>query len=152
MPGWMKLSSLCEPDEIAYQGWHEFTYSLLPHAGGWRESNVIQEAYALNDSLMAPLVPANPQGDLSDAYAWAKINTDHVILETVKKAEDENAWIVRVYECKQYRSNAVTITFTRSIRKAVECNLLEEDQAAVSYHDNQLTFAVKPFEIKTFKI
>jgi alpha-mannosidase len=141
-----------EPDETADQGHHEFTYSLLPHAGTWRESDVIQEAYALNDSLMAQLVPANTQGDLPTAYAWAKVDTNHVVLETVKKAEDENAWIVRVYECKQYRSNAVTITFGQSITKAVECNLLEEDEAPVSYQGHQLAFAVRPFDIKTFKI
>jgi alpha-mannosidase len=141
-----------EPDETADQGRHEFTYSLLPHAGTWRESNVIQEAYALNDPLMARLVPANPQGDLPSAQAWAEVDTEHVILETVKKAEDENAWIVRVYECKQYRSNAVAIRFGRPIRKAVECNLLEEDETPVAYQGDQLTFAVNPFEIKTFKI
>lgn len=82
-----------------------------------------------------------------DAYAGTEVNSDHVILETVKKAEDERAWIVRVYECKQYRSNAVTITFGQPITRAVECNLLEED-----FHGNQLTFAVRPFESKTFKI
>jgi alpha-mannosidase len=141
-----------EPDATADQGLHEFTYSLLPHSGSWSESDVIQEAYALNDLLMTWLIPTNLQGDLPAAYAWAELDTDHVILETVKKAEDENAWIVRLYECKQYRSNAVTITFGQTIVKAVECNLLEEDDATVSYHDNQLTFTVKPFEIKTFKI
>lgn len=141
-----------EPDETADQGWHEFTYSLLPHAGTWRESDVIQEAYALNDPFLAQLAPANPQGDLPAAYAWAEVDTDHVILETVKKAEDEHVWIVRVYECKQYRSDAVTIRFGQAIRKAVECNLLEEDEAPVTYQGNHLTFAIKPFEIKTFKI
>jgi alpha-mannosidase len=141
-----------EPDPTADQGWHEFTYSLLPHAGTWREGDVIQEAYALNDPLRTRLIPANPRGDLPSAYAWAEVNTDHVLLETVKKAEDENAWIVRVYECKQYRSNAVTIIFGGPLRKAMECNLLEEDETPVDYRDNQLTFAVKPFEIKTFKI
>jgi alpha-mannosidase len=141
-----------EPDETADQGWYEFTYSLLPHAGAWRESEVIHEAYAINDPLMARLVPANPQGNLPAAYAWAEVDTDHVVLETVKKAEDENAWIVRVYECKQYRSNAVTITFGQRLRKAVECNLLEEAETPVAYQDNHLTFPVKPFEIKTFKV
>ena len=80
------------------------------------------------------------------------MDTDHVVLETVKKSEDENAWIVRVYECKQYRSNAVTITFGQRLRKAVECNLLEEAETPVAYQDNHLTFPVKPFEIKTFKV
>lgn len=141
-----------DPDETADQDQHEFTYSLLPHAGTWRDSDVIPEAYALNDPLMARQVPANPRGDLPAVHAWAEIDTDHVILETVKKAEDEIAWIVRVFECKQYRSNAVTITFGQPIRKVVECNLLEEDETPVAYQDNHLVFAVKPFEIKTFKI
>lgn len=143
-----------EPDETADQGRHEFTYSLLPHAGHWRASDVIQEAYALNDPLMARLVSGshNQFGDLPWTYAWAEVDTDHVVLETIKKAEDENAWIVRLYECKQYRSNAVAITFGQSIRKAVECNLLEEEETPVAHQEDKLTFPIKPFEIKTFKI
>ena len=97
-------------------------------------------------------MPSTTQGNLPASYGWAEVDTDHVILETVKKAEDENAWIVRVYECKQYRSNAVTLTFGQPIRKAVECNLLEEEETPVAFQNKQLTFAVKPFEIKTFKI
>ena len=141
-----------DPDETADQGQHEFTYSLLPHAGTWRESDVIPEAYALNDPLMSRVVQANPQGDLPAAHAWAEVDTDHVVLETVKKAEDENAWIVRVYECKQYRNNAVTITFGQPIRKAVECNLLEEEESPVKYRGSEVIFSLNPFEIKTFKI
>ena len=80
------------------------------------------------------------------------VETDHVILETVKKAEDENAWIVRLYECKQYRNNAVTITFGQPVRRAVECNLLEEDETSTVYQGHRITFAICPFEIKTFKI
>jgi alpha-mannosidase len=141
-----------EPDATADQGWHEFTYSLLPHSGTWRDSDVIQEAYNLNDPLMARLVSANPSGELQAAYTWASLNTEHVVLETVKKAEDDNAWIVRLYECKQYRSNAVTISFGKPIKKAVETNLLEEEKASITHHGSQMTFAIKPFEIKTFKI
>jgi alpha-mannosidase len=141
-----------EPDQTADQGWHEFTYGLLPHAGTWRESDVIQEAYALNDPLMARAIPAHPHGNLPSAYAWAEVEADHVVLETVKQAEDDEAWIVRVYECKQYRSSAVSIRFGQPIRRAVECNLLEEEESLAAVQDHRLTFAVRPFEIKTFKI
>jgi alpha-mannosidase len=140
------------PDPTADQGRHEFIYSLLPHAGKWQDSDVIREAYALNDPLMLWLVPPNPGGDLPVDHSWASVEPDHVILETVKKAEDENAWILRVYESKQYRSNTVKITFGQPIERAVETNLLEEEEAYVTYHKNQLTFAIKPFEIKTFKL
>ena len=93
-----------------------------------------------------------PHGDLPATYPWADAGTDHVILEIVEKAADESAWIVRVYECKQYRSNAVTINLRKPMRKAVACNLLEEDERPVAYQSLLLTFAIKPFEIKTKKI
>src|SRR5215216_4133890 len=35
-----------EPDEMADQGWYQFTYSLLPHSRTYRDSEVIHEAYA----------------------------------------------------------------------------------------------------------
>ena len=141
-----------DPDPTADQGRHEFTYSLLPHAGTWRESDVIQEAYSLNDPLIAYLIPAQPSAVLPSTYTWAEVDPDNVVIETVKKAEDDDAWIVRVYECKQYRSNTVTITLGQTINRAVECNLLEEEENPVTYQGNQLRFAIKPFEIKTFKI
>jgi alpha-mannosidase len=97
-------------------------------------------------------VPANPSGDLPPAYAWASVSTDHVVLETVKKAEDEDAWIVRLYESRQYRSNVVNLTLGQSIKKAVETNLMEEEQGLVAHQGNQITFAVKPFEIKKFNV
>jgi alpha-mannosidase len=141
-----------EPDPTADQGRHEFTYSLLPHAGTWHESDVIEEAYALNDPLLACPLSANPQGDLPVAYSWAGVDSGHVILETVKKAEDETAWIVRAYECKQARNNAVSIRFGQPVNRAVECNLLEEEETQVDHEGHQLRFSIKPFEIKTFKI
>jgi alpha-mannosidase len=118
-----------------------------------RQSERLYHDADLNDPLIARPVLANPRGTPPAAYAWAEVDTDHhVVLETVKKAEDENAWIVRVYEGKQYRSNRVKIIFGQPILKAVECNLLEEDETPVAYQGTQLIFAVKPFEIKTFKI
>jgi alpha-mannosidase len=59
---------------------------------------------------------------------------------------------VRVYECKQFRSEAVTLTFGRPLRRAVACNLIEEEEIDVAYEGQQLTFAIGPFEIKSFKI
>ena len=77
---------------------------------------------------------------------------DHVILETVKKAEDGDAWIVRVYEYKQRHNKSVHLDFNSAIRSAVECNLIEEGETDVYFQDKRLTFSIKPYEIKTFKI
>ena len=94
----------------------------------------------------------NPYGALPRAYAFAALseNDRHIILETIKQAEDGDGWIVRLYEYMNCRSSASSLTFGHPIRKAVKCNLLEE--AAANYEDNRLIFPIKPCEIKTFRV
>ncbi len=41
------------PDPHADEGHHEFTYSLYPHAGGWREALTVRQGYELNYKLLA---------------------------------------------------------------------------------------------------
>jgi alpha-mannosidase len=36
--------------------------------------------------------------------------------------------------------------------KAVECNLVEEDEQPVEFEDKSVRFGIKPYEIKTFKV
>ncbi|MDX2147801.1 MAG: glycoside hydrolase family 38 C-terminal domain-containing protein [Planctomycetota bacterium] len=47
------LRSPTHPDPGADRGEHEFTYSILPHAGDWRSANVDHHADALNERLIA---------------------------------------------------------------------------------------------------
>jgi len=69
----------------------------------------------------------------------------------VKPAEDGDGLIVRLYEAHNQRGRG-TLTFATSILFAQECNLLEEPVNDVSYQGNALSFQVRPFEIKTFRI
>ncbi|MDN4075312.1 alpha-mannosidase [Fictibacillus terranigra] len=145
------IKSSIEPDETADRGIHVFTYSLLPHQGDWREGNTVQEAYNLNVPLLSSEVSANPSGNLPAAYEFASIDCNNVILETVKKAEEGEAVIVRFYEYKQFR-NPANVTFALPIKKAAECSLIEEGEEQAIYNGRTLSFAMEPFEIKTFKI
>jgi len=145
------IKSAINPDEQADQGKHEFVYSLLPHAGEWRDGQFVPEAYALNYPMLNGYLPGGQPGSLPQTYRLAEVDADNVIVETVKKAEQEDAWIVRLYEYKQSRSNAVTLSFGKAIRKAVECNLVEEDWP-VETQGSSLQFPILPYEIKTFKV
>ena len=146
------LRSAIDPDPLADEGHHTFTYSLLPHAGDWRTAGVVREAYALNQPLVAVPVPAQPQGTLAPTFSLAAVDADHVVIETVKEAEAGEALVIRVYESHQVRSTGVRLSFARPIRNAVECNLVEEDERPVSFSGAGLTFPIRPFEIKTFKV
>ncbi|MBN1921763.1 MAG: alpha-mannosidase [Anaerolineae bacterium] len=151
------IKSPIYPDPEADLGEHCFTYSLLPHAGDWRASAVIPQGYALNAPLHATIIPHAQPGNLPPTMALATLDTDHVILETLKKAEYEDslsttAWIVRVYETRQFRNPAVRLRFGLPIHRAVECNLMEEQETPVIIKGDTLTFAIKPYEIKTFMV
>ena len=80
-----------------------------------------------------------------------QVDCAHVILETVKPAEDGAGLIVRLYEAHNQRGRG-TLTFANSILSAQECNLLEEPISDAPYQGNMLPFQVRPFEIKTFRI
>ncbi|MDQ0972536.1 alpha-mannosidase [Neobacillus niacini] len=145
------IKSSIAPDETADRGLHEFTYSLVPHNGDWREGEIVKEAYQLNFPFIASERKANPNGNLPSIYQFAQIDNDNVLLETVKKAEDDDAIVVRFYEYKQFRNNT-SVSFASPIKKAVECNLIEEELKEADYQDKTLSFSVSPYEIKTFKI
>lgn len=146
------IKSATSPDAMADQGHHEFTYSLLPHVGDWRDGNVAREAYALNYPLMAAQLLSQPQGKLPAQSQFATVDAENVIIETVKKAEDEEAWIVRVYEHQQSRRAAVTLALGQPIQRVVECNLVEEGEVPVHFEGQQIVFPISPYEIKTFKV
>jgi alpha-mannosidase len=146
------IKSPIRPDPLADQGLHQFTYSLLPHAGNWRVGRVAQHAYDLNYPLHVDYLAAHERASLPSSYSFAQVDTDHVMIETVKRAEDGDGWIVRMYEYQQSRNNTITITFGRPLARAVECNLLEEEMALVTFDRQHIMCAVKPYEIKTFKV
>lgn len=146
------IKSAISPDETADRGSHSFTYSLFPHSGSWKENGVVETAYALNDPLLGYEVAPNTDGKLPIAYQFADISHDNVWLETVKKEEDGQAAVIRLYEYKQHRNQDVKVRFGEQIKKAVECNMIEEEIGEADYKENQISFSIKPYEVKTFKI
>jgi alpha-mannosidase len=85
------------PDPHADEGHHEFTYSLYPHGGGWKEALTVRRGYELNYKLLSLPVEKH-QGALAPEHSFLQVPSDNVIVTAVKKAEDENAVVVRFYE------------------------------------------------------
>jgi alpha-mannosidase len=79
------------------------------------------------------------------------VDKENVIVEAIKQAEDSGDIVIRMYEGYNRRST-VTATLCNNIEYVVECNLLEEAIDILKIHENQFSFVIKPFEIKTFKI
>ncbi|MCC6695085.1 MAG: alpha-mannosidase [Candidatus Hydrogenedentes bacterium] len=143
------LRSPVDPDPHADEGPHEFTYSLLPHAWGWR-NGMVHEGHELNTPLLA--VPAaKSKGAHAPVAAFASVDLDNVIIDHIKKHEDSDAVIVRLYEAHGQRGDA-TLTFGRKPTSITECDLMEEDDTPVKLQGNTVKFYVRPYELRTFKV
>jgi len=65
--------------------------------GSWREAETIRRGYELNDRLFSVPVEKH-QGTLPPEYSFVQLQPDNVVLTAVKKAEDDNALVLRFYE------------------------------------------------------
>jgi len=144
------LTSQKDPDYAADMGEHVFTYSLMPHAGTYIEANTVREAYGLNVPMRTALVKPS-KGSLPKVKSFFAVDAENVILETVKKAEKEEATILRFYECHNQRAS-VTVKIDVPFAKVYECDLMEASIAEMKAADGAISFDMKPFEIKTIKL
>ena len=152
------LKSGVFPDPDADQGIHRFTYSLLPHQGDWRDAQTVRRAYELN---VPAFVVSNASVETTservanvltiEAYSLVYTDCEHVVVETVKPAENGDGLVVRLYEAHNQRGHG-TLTFATTIQAVQECNLLESALREVPHLENSFAFQVRPFEIKTFRV
>lgn len=153
--GCMRLTLLrsgTQPNPYADKEVHEFTYSLFPHRGGWREAGTVRQAYDLNYPLL-PRRIGKQEGSLPHSLSMVRIDKENVILEVVKKAEDGDETVIRLYEAFNRRSG-VRLRFMKKIKTIAECNLMEKELegGAADCRGCEAVFEIKPLEIKTFKI
>ncbi len=148
--GLSMLKSALYPNPDADKELHEFTYSIYPHQGGFREAGTVKEAYRLNNPLKA-VWKENETGMLAASYSMVSVDKDNVVVEVVKKAEDSEDIIVRLYECYDRRT-AAALTFGKEVKGVVECNMMEEGAEPVEHAENKVFLEMKPYEIKTLKV
>jgi alpha-mannosidase len=94
-------------------------------------------------------------GQLATAYETLDVAPSSVTVESVKKAEDTNEYIVRLYETAD-KASAAVLNFTRSPRTARETDMMEWDKFVPSksfeIQGTKVIVPVKPFEVKTIRV
>ncbi len=143
------LRSASWPDPQADRGRHEFTYALLPHAGGWAEGETVRRAWELN--VPATARPVRCAAGEPEAHNFITIDGLDVVVETLKPAEDGRGLILRLYEPNGARGEA-TVRLRTPVKRVVECNLVEENGAAVTVRQGAFRVPVRPFAIRTFRL
>ncbi len=137
------LKSGKRPDTQADMGEHDFTYAILPHAGNPIEGGVIEESVSLN----LPLRAVSGISPFSGRELF-KIEGEGIHIDAVKKAEDQEAIILRFHECHG-GTQKIRITSDFGIKSYCQANLLEEPLCEEVPGDT-IYRVVKPFEIVNY--
>jgi alpha-mannosidase len=147
------LRSPTQPDPTADSGEHEFKYSLYPHMGPWNEETQ-REAYLLNDPVIcyrSKVADRRAASTTATLQALVSTSAPNVIVETIKRAEDSDGLIVRLYESQRKRG-PVQIRFGRAVESAWTTNLLEENEAALSVDGDSIQLNFRPYQIVTLRV
>ena len=138
------------PDPHADEGHHEFTYSLYPHGGTWKDALTVRRGYELNYKPVA--VPfGRHQGSLAPQYSFLQTQSANIIISALKKAEDDDALILRYYEWAG-KEGDVRLQLPPGAQAASETDLMERPIGSLSLENGALKAHTKPYEIKTIKI
>ena len=131
-------------------GVNKFTYSIYPHAGTWSD-NTQKEASQLNQQLVG-FIADKHEGQLGREVRFVDVSNGKVAVKALKKAEDSDEMIVRVYELTGDAQQDVTLTFPSDIVEACEANAMEEKIGDVVFAGNTLTFSIGRYQPKTFAL
>ncbi len=130
----------------------EYHYSIYPHKGNWVEGNVYREAENLNVALSAYQIAGNPSGTLPEKYSLLESSNPNIILSALKKAEDRDSVILRLYN-PTIASLKTELTLPENIHSLYRCNLNEDRMEQLS---NQIaktqTIVVGANEIITLEL
>jgi alpha-mannosidase len=144
------LRSATWPDPDADRGHQHFSYALYPHSGTWKQALTVRRGYQYNYELRAEQL-APHAGALPLEHSYASVAQDNVVLTAVKKAEDDNGLIFRVFEWAGKQGD-VTFTIPVGATAATETNLMEKPQGSpLARSGDKVTAHISPYEILTIR-
>src|SRR5579862_1658165 len=125
-------------------------YSLVPHAGDWRQARLAQAGQEFNSPLLA--FKAEPhKGALPSTWGLLQIAEPNVVVTSVRPGPDHTL-IVRLYESWGKAMDGVAVRINAKVAGADEANLLEDTTGRLQVKGNAVMIDLHPFEIKTLKL
>ncbi len=144
------LRSPTYPDPEADIGRMTCTYSLYPHKGAADMPTLYTHAYAINNPMIAcPTTGAESR--IPTRFETVCSDSDSILCETVKEAEDSTAHLFRFYECNNTRQVA-TLRFGFPVAKVTLCDMQEKPIRELTVTDNAVELEFGAFEIHSLLV
>ncbi len=132
-------------------GYHSFTYSLIGHAGKLNKVAITEKAETFNQQLKVFRADKH-KGVLGKKFSFVSCNNPNVVIKALKKAENSDEYVVRVYEVGGIDKQKATLSFIGEISSAYEADGSEKEIGSADFKLADLYVDIEPYSIKTFKI
>ena len=130
-------------------GNHFYRFPITSHAGGWR--NGWKDGIAANHPLIPTLARAVSGAALPPELSFASVSADNVVVSTIKKAEDDDSVVLRLYDLEG-KDSPVSVHLFRPVKSAEKTSLIEEDPRAASVSKGSLQFQMGHHAIETYQL
>ena len=136
------------PDPEADQGRHQFAYAIKPHAGTWRDADVVEHALRFN----RPIVFSHDVPDsLRGGPLLQVVGKSSLIIDTLKPAEDGDGVVARLYESRGGRGVA-RVGGALPFTSATFSNTLEDEGEPAAVEGGAVVVPFGPFQIITLRL
>ena len=149
------VRSSYDPDPLPEIADHSIGYAVIPHVGALDVPAAIREGEQFNSPMAVVSAPVQ-KGELPAEKSFVECMSPNVFISAVKKAEDSDAVVIRMFEASG-RETAAKIRVTGLVKsgsKVVETDVLERPLAKSSakMDGDVLTVTVPAYGQATVKI
>ncbi|MEH2027623.1 alpha-mannosidase [Nostoc sp.] len=149
------------PDSEADRGFHEFKYTLYPHAGSWESAHTVRRGYESNIPLQVILNPSTHNWAQSkrpatanstiEGVSFLNLSAENLILMALKPSEDDpQQLILRCYE-SHGETAELSLQSDLGLNLGDKVDLLERS-SATEFSSGQQILTIQPWKIASFKV
>jgi len=132
-------------------GKSSYRMAIYPHSGDWQVGEVYKEALNFNNQISL-VQTGRATGKLPTELSFMKITPDDMVFSALKKSEDENAFVLRIYNPTEKNVEG-KVEFNNSISKVEQVTLEEVFVKEINLIDKKsFNISLAKKKIGTFKI
>jgi alpha-mannosidase len=131
-------------------GDHQFRFSLTSHRPGWKNGRRFGVGSNTPLSVVYNPDPATRQS-LPEEKGFFSVSVENIALSTIKKCEDDNSVIIRVFE-DSGKDVTAKLRMGFPLRGLEMTNMIEEEGTPGKFNLDEVTFGITHNAIQTMKL
>ena len=142
------------PDSKADRGFHEFKYTLYPHADSWESAHTVRRGYELNIPLQVifnwPLAQPSATSTI-EGVSFLDLSAENLILMALKPSEDDPQQLI--LRCYESHGETAELSLQSDLGLNLEntVDLLERSDST-EFSSQQQILMIQPWKIANFKV